>query len=567
VPVYSTPAVYFEWQDAERRIEPARTDIAGFVGIAERGPLHQAVRLQSWTQFQTIFGRRIAQGYLAYAVHGFFANGGDTCYVVRAGNPEVARKAQIDLVEVPPRGRARLRLVASSEGQWANQMAVSVLFVTANRFHLTLTLPSGQQEVFRNLSTDKNDPRNAADLLSPWRKKAANGLAEEEEANRFIEVEEGSRLVEAYFPEYDESPAQATLKLAAPVQAEYMKGGADGLSSLRPEHLNSDLSAGQREWGLAVLKNVLEVAIVAIPDLVPPRDLPVEYAPLPPDCYIPEAPPLPPPPPKEIDLPPSFSAQEVLALEAALIGHCEQLKDRVALLHSHPHENNPLDVIAHRRQFDSSYAAFYFPWLRVTDSPRMQTPLRNVPPCGHIAGIYARSELNRGVHKPPANEVIETAQDLTAEVDDITHGLFNDARVNVLRSSTARGIRVMGARTTSSDPIWRFMNVRRLLINIERGIQASSQWLPFETNNPDLWRDVDRVLRMYLMDLFERGVLEGNTPDEAFFVDCSITSNPPSVTDQGQMIALVGVRPPSTAEFIVVRVGRTESGLDFVEGT
>jgi phage tail sheath protein FI len=136
-----------------------------------------------------------------------------------------------------------------------------------------------------------------------------------------------------------------------------------------------------------------------------------------------------------------------------------------------------------------------------------------------------------------------------------------------MRTSTARGIRVMGARTISSDPIWRFMNVRRLLVNIERGLQASSQWLSFETNNPDLWREVDRILRTYLTGLFRRGMLEGNTPEEAFFVDCSLVTNPPSSTDQGQMIALVGLRPPAPAEFIIVRIGRTESGLDFVEGT
>jgi phage tail sheath protein FI len=193
--------------------------------------------------------------------------------------------------------------------------------------------------------------------------------------------------------------------------------------------------------------------------------------------------------------------------------------------------------------------------------------LRAVPPCGHIAGIYARSELSKGVHKPAANEVVETVQDLSVDVDDVLHGLLNEAQVNVIRISTARGIRLMGARTISSDPIWLFMNVRRLLINIERGIQASSQWLPFETNNPDLWRDVDRILRVYLTGMFQRGMLEGNTPDDAFFVDCSIATNPPSVTDQGQMIAVIGVRPPPPAEFVIVRVGRTDSGLDFIEGT
>jgi hypothetical protein len=184
VTAYSTPASIFEWLDAARRIDPASTAVAGFVGIAERGPLHQAVRLHSWTQFQSIFGERIAQGYLAYAVQGFFANGGRTCFAVRVADPDAAKRAQIDLVEVPSRFNARLRLTASSEGTWAHGMMVSVLFITAGRFTLTLTLPSGQQEIFRDLSLDRDDPRNAVQVLSPWRYRSPGGVAEYEKSRR-----------------------------------------------------------------------------------------------------------------------------------------------------------------------------------------------------------------------------------------------------------------------------------------------------------------------------------------------------------------------------------------------
>ena len=563
---YSTPGVYFEWLDATRRIDPASTAVAGFVGIAERGPLHQAVRLHSWTQFQSIFGERIAQGYLAYAVQGFFANGGRACFAVRVADPQTARRAQIDLVELPPRA-ARLRLTASSDGTWAHQMTVSVLFITTGRFTLTLTLPSGQQEIFRDLSMDKNDPRSAERVLSPWHYRNPGGMGEYGASRRFIDTEEGSKLVEAQFIESGGPRSSTELELSSIFQMGWMTGGADGLTALRPEHFNSDLSAEKQEWGLAVLKKELEVAIVAIPDLIPARDEPV-LSPTPAtDCSILDAPLPPANSVKKPELPPVFDGAQILALETGLLKHCELLKDRVALLHTLPSQTDPLAIIAHRRQFDSSYAALYFPWIQVPNPRGMDDLLRAVPPCGHIAGIYARSELNKGVHKPPANEVVETAQDLSVQVDEVIHGLLNEAQVNVLRLSTARGIRVMGVRTLSSDPIWLFMNVRRLLINIERAIQLSSQWLSFETNNPDLWRDVDRILRVYLTGLFQRGMLEGNTPEEAFFVDCSIATNPPPSTDQGQIIAVIGVRPPPPAEFVIVRIGRTESGLDFMEGT
>jgi uncharacterized protein len=564
---YSTPDVYFEWLDAAHRIDPASTAVAGFVGIAERGPLHQAVRLRSWTQFQSIFGERIAQGYLAYAVQGFFANGGSTCFAVRVADPETARRAQIDLVEVSPLGGARLRLTASSEGKWAHRMTVSVLFITTGRFTLTLTLPSGQQEIFRDLSLNEEDPRNAERIISPWRYRNPGSISEYEATKRFIDAKEGSKLVEAEFVGPGVPPAASELALSSILQFGRMKGGADGLGALQPEHFNSDLSAENGEWGLAVLKKEPEVAMVAIPDLIPTRDEPPTIPTPPPDCSIPETPPLPPDQPDPPDLPPVFESPQIQALEFGLIRHCELLKDRVALLHTLPNQSSPTEVIAHRRQFDSSYAAFFFPWIRVPNPPGMDDLLRAVPPCGHIAGIYARSELNKGVHKPAANEVVETAQDLSVDVDDVMHGLLNEAQVNVMRISTARGIRLMGARTISSDPLWLFMNVRRLLINIERGIQASSQWLPFETNNPDLWRDVDRILRVYLTGMFQRGMLDGNTPEDAFFVDCSIATNPPSVTDEGQMIAVIGLRPPPPAEFVIVRIGRTDSGLDFIEGT
>jgi phage tail sheath protein FI len=189
-----------------------------------------------------------------------------------------------------------------------------------------------------------------------------------------------------------------------------------------------------------------------------------------------------------------------------------------------------------------------------------------VPPSGHIAGVYARVEALVGPHKPPANEVLDAALDVTVAVDDLIHGRLNDGQVNVLRAYAGRGLRVAGARTLSSESEWRYVNVRRLMLMIERSLEAGTQWLVFEPNNPALWRDFERVLRGFLDDLWRRGMLDGATAAQAYSVACDISTNPPAETDAGRLIAVIGVQPPWPAEFVVARIGKTENGIQVMEG-
>jgi hypothetical protein len=260
-----------------------------------------------------------------------------------------------------------------------------------------------------------------------------------------------------------------------------------------------------------------------------------------------------------------FSDLEIRALQHALIGHCEKLKDRVTLLDPRLADSSPQAVAEWRKEYDSTYAALYFPWLRVPDPLRLDGLLRTVPPCGYMAGVYARAENRSGVHKPPANELLQGVQDLVVPVEDLIHGYLNDNRVNVIRAYPGRGLRVAGARTLSSDSLWRYVNVRRLLIMIERAIEAETQWLVFEPNNPELWRDVDRVVRGFLNRLWQRGMLEGATAEQAYSVVCDQTSNPANETEAGRLITIMGVQPPWPAEFVVVRIGKTEAGLQIEE--
>ncbi len=191
--------------------------------------------------------------------------------------------------------------------------------------------------------------------------------------------------------------------------------------------------------------------------------------------------------------------------------------------------------------------------------------VRIIPPSGHIAGLYARTDTQFGVHKPPANEALEAVKDLVDAVDEIDHGRLNENEINVIRTYPGRGIRVAGARTLSKDPEWRYVNVRRLMIMIEEGIDEQTQWTLFEPNNQALWHDLERTVRSFLTGLWEREMLDGATVEDAFFVRCDETTNTPEEIRQGRLICLVGVQPPWPAEFVVVRIGKTEGGTEILE--
>jgi phage tail sheath protein FI len=217
-----------------------------------------------------------------------------------------------------------------------------------------------------------------------------------------------------------------------------------------------------------------------------------------------------------------------------------------------------------RGEFNSSYAGCYYPWLVIPDPLQLEGIVRSIPPSGHMAGIFARVEQTTGVHKPPANEIVEGAEDVVTSLGDIVHGLLNDEQVNVIRPFSGRRVRVAGGRTVSDAPAWRFLNVRRLFIAIERSVRMNLQWIAFEPSNPGLWLQVDRVMRSFLEGLWMRGLLDGDTRDAAYSVTCDATTNPGPETDNGRVICEIGVLPPWPAEFVTVRIGITEGGVEML---
>ena len=249
------------------------------------------------------------------------------------------------------------------------------------------------------------------------------------------------------------------------------------------------------------------------------------------------------------------------AIQDAVLSHCENMRYRFAILDSpETIEKGGVDKLPKPR--DSKYGAYYFPWVEVYD------PIRGniyMPPSGYMAGIYARSDGERGVHKAPANELVRGALGLKYSITRGEQDILNPKGINCIREFPNRGIRVWGARTISSDPSWRYINVRRLFNMVEQSIELGTQWVVFEPNDHRLWKRITRDISAFLLRLWRQGALFGQTPEEAFYVKCDEETNPPEVIDAGQLIVEIGMCPVKPAEFVIFRIGQMPTGGDVSE--
>jgi hypothetical protein len=246
----------------------------------------------------------------------------------------------------------------------------------------------------------------------------------------------------------------------------------------------------------------------------------------------------------------------VKAVQTMMVAHCERMGDRVAILDPPPNMS-PQEIKKWRMVtagYDSNYAALYYPWIQV-DDPVQNRPIY-VPPSGHVAGIWARNDNTRGVHKAPANEVVLGATGLACNVTKGEQDTLNPNGVNCIRAFPGRGIRVWGARTLSSDPAWRYINVRRLFNFVEKSIELGTQWVVFEPNDHRLWARVRRDVSAFLRVVWRDGALFGLTPAEAFYVKCDEELNPPEVRDMGRLIIEIGLCPVKPAEFVIFRISQ-----------
>ena len=458
--------------------------------------------------------------------------------------------------------------------QWDSALPASLdLTKTINfetvEFALTVYSSGTAKEMFTGLSMNKGHLRYFGKVVNP-QKSIDDQRKQVQLPSEFIRVKDllssslpPANLPDPNAPQLDEGVLD-------------LWGGRDGIAALRIVDFTGD-SASDKKWGIRSMEDVDEISIVAVPDVLIEPAPPITYSFLPkpqpnpclPSAAAPQIAPPPPPPPSEAA--PSFSLDQVYQVQQSLIQHCQLMQFRFAILDppdfGYPNLHIDLgEVQSWRQRFTTMYAALYYPWILVRDPLQLGNSLvRRVPPSGHIAGVYANTDLTVGVHKAPANAVLAWAQDLTTDVTAEMQGFLNPIAVDCIRSFSGRGLRVYGARTLSDLADWRFVNVRRLFFMIEHALLISLQWAVFEPNNVHLQHLVRTVISSFLEVQWRKGAFAGNTAEEAFYVKCDATNNSQATTASGQLFVEIGIAPAVPAEFVVFRIGRVSDTLEITE--
>ncbi|MFE0464004.1 phage tail sheath family protein [Kitasatospora sp. NPDC058965] len=514
---YLSPGVYVEEvASGPRPIEGVGTSVAAFVGFAEKGPFHTPTLVTSWTQYVQEFGSFTEGAYLAHSVYGYFANGGGIAYVVRVGaevgeaakaKPGAAKAKQLPVGEAVALGAFKVAALAGVEGELSVEVADAEGENPAeDRFKLVVKQGGKAVETF-DVSAKKS-ARNYA-------------VTQVKERSALIQLEEAAAAAGAL-----SRPQKQTVTLAVPAaSAEVVPAGISAAEYV------GDADA---RTGFAGLEAIDEITMLAVPDLMAAYQQ------------------------GQID------AEGVKAVQSAMITHCELMGDRIAVLDPLP-EMTPRQIREWRLEgagYDSKYAALYYPWIKVFDQASGQNKF--VPPSGHMLGVWARNDAERGVHKAPANEVVRGAIDLQTNVSKGEQDLLNPIGVNCIRAFPGRGIRIWGARTLSSDPAWRYISVRRLFNYLEESILLGTQWTVFEPNDELLWLSIRRDITAFLTEEWRRGALFGATAQQSFYVKCDAETNPPSSVDLGQVVCEIGICPVKPAEFVVFRLSQFSDSTSLV---
>jgi phage tail sheath protein FI len=517
MPTYLTPGVYVEEiPAAQKPLEGVSTSVAAFIGLAPGGPVNTPMRIANWSQFARLFGDPanpdagpfMSGAYLAHSVYGFFQNGGTLCWVIRIGADGNGGG--------PP---LRAALPAAGDTSLETFQAVALEGVTGQ---VTVDLSEEEsdkpaddakpEDKTYRLVVTAGDAKEEYDGLTIKRGRL-NVATKVNAQSKLIKIEEtGGSLPEA---QRAPKPGKYVLAAAAPEKADISSTDFEG-------------DASRRE-GMGGLVAIDEVSIVCMPDAVN-----------------------------------LLNGDDVMFRDAQgkMISHCESLGDRMCILDTPP-DLIPQDVLEWRRDksgADSKMAAMYWPWIEVID-PLSKRPIM-VPPSGHVAGVWARSDDQRGVHKAPANEVVMGATMLGFQLTSVEQGELNRNGINCIRAFSGRGIRVWGARTLSSDPEWRYINVRRLFNFVSQTLMEGTQWSVFEPNDERLWMKLRASISNFLTNMWRQGMLFGTSAEQAFFVKCDSETNPPEVIEAGQVICEVGISPVKPAEFVIFRLSQYIDGGD-----
>lgn len=676
MPEYLAPGVYVEEVDTgSKPIEGVSTSTVGMVGVAEKGPsIGLPLLVTSFADFKRKFGGFLPPSFanhrfLAYAVNGFFQNGGKRAYIMRvvpsdalaAKNESVnsgvitrltqdASSNDTDLFLQTLRGidsTSKLRfeqlrddgtvehndeidvdtyynatkkvtlasglthaydknktqvtvtkladsvagtfdsikIYATSKGKWGEDIKITATPVsraktqilevlvtspTSKRYKLKnsigfyvgaiVVFDNGTEKQYRKVTGLQGDVLTLDSILtgaktdiedsSPTPTKTIStcefkltvSYDTQTESFDYLSMNPGtsnyfmkvinnrSELIELDSPYPDEAAFTISHPFDQPANADglfiILSGGSDGtVSGLTSSDYKGTDNGPEQRTGVEAMKDIDQVSILAVPGNA------------------------------EVDV------------QKAMLIQCENLMDRFAILDIPENAQKISDVSAHRQNFDSKYGAMYHPWLKIFDPLEKRDIF--VSPSGHLAGIYARTDIERGVHKAPANTVVRGIKDLKYRLNKGEQDTLNPPpnQINVLRDfrKSGRGYRVWGARCITSDPDWKYINVRRLFIFVEESIEEGTQWVVFEPNDEPTWARVRRTVSNFLTNVWRDGALQGRKPEEAFFVKCDRTTMTQTDIDNGKLIMVIGIAPVKPAEFVIFRIGQWSGGSEVEE--
>ena len=559
-----SPGVYVEEFDSgPTPMQGVGTSTAGFIGLAEKGPVSGSpVFVSSASDFFRKFGGYLQKSefgeyrYLAHAINHFFANGGARAFVMRVVPPDAA-VAGLKCGDL-------LQFRAKNPGSWGNRIVISVTesskaksqiledggegkYVLKNAvdFHpgdvvlldgpdgaeyglvsavegnnLTMVKAFETKDVVDTALLPKTTVRTC-ELNIEVRCEDAVETYENVSFNitipNFIEkVMAKSELVNVTAVHNDQPVAPMDLvKQAAACDKDVVKlqltGGLNGTAAALTDgdFIGEDKGPGERTGIQAFLDNS-DVSLMAVPGITAPN------------------------------------------VQLSLVAHCERLASRFAVLDMPKDAKSVTDIMAHRNIVDSDYCAMYHPWLEVYDPLDKRNTY--IPPSGSVLGIYARNDNTRGVHKAPANETVANCTGLSVTYNTAEQDMLNPNGVNLIRRFPGQGIRVWGARTASSKPLWKYVNVRRLFIFLEESIKANTNWVVFEPNDELLWIRVRRTIEVFLEGVWRSGALAGATTTDAFFVNIGTNTMTQDDIDNGRLVCVIGVAPVKPAEFVIFRL-------------
>ncbi|MDQ7096762.1 phage tail sheath subtilisin-like domain-containing protein [Desulfosporosinus sp. PR] len=600
MPEYLSPGVYVEeYESGSVPMAGVGTSTAGFVGLAEKGPvIGKPQFVTSISDYMRIYGSYLSESkygdkrFLPYAVESFFVNGGTKCYIMRVA-PSDAKAA---LGKAP----AVLTFAAASPGEWGNRIKISVtpasrqkspiyevqgndcVFKTTDGFFVgdIVAFDEGKSKTYNKIKAIQENTVTFENPVNPSIVDKAivpTKYVKSSEINISIKCDD---LKEDYnfvslnpdSPDYILSRlAKSELvtvnvafkesETAKPPEKKVEKNSkgdkADDTSSA-PSIAVPEVSApvsggflppfeaiGAKGTGITVLfegGSEGNIAGISAADYMGSNAGPGKRTGI--QAFIEVS---------DVSMlaVPGITIPEV---QLSLVAHCELTKSRFAVLDV-PRDKKKIDeILEYKDMFDSSYAAMYHPWLESFDS--FAKKRFYLPPSATMCGIYARCDLTIGVHKAPANEVVRACTGLEYDYNSSEQDRLNPAGVNLIRSFPGRGIRVWGARTCSSNGNWKYVNVRRLFIYLEESIKANTNWVVFEPNTEILWARVQRSVELFLSSTWRAGALAGSTPDEAFFVNIGRNTMTQDDIDNGRLICVIGVAPVKPAEFVIFRIGQ-----------